>query len=461
VGSADKRLGTPRLVVGAYSASNQRRVSDTDGAFFVDSLVAQLRIDSLIAETLVVPDTYLFDGRFFAAVEPNDLTSRVGRGVSEKHLPIEVRTRGESSERRRLPNALRLLLVRSGADTLNGFPFNSIADPGSRMQLASELAATPAIVLERHFGSHEDRDIPRLLADFLKQRADPSVHEDLDRLLAGWERWIEAEQRGALQTVPWGRTFDIAQALRDRPLPPRLLRTAVGVSAHAHIAGGMLSRSKHRSDIAQYLRRVRDDYGLNRSAERSDERMDIDTLDAWYSVGRHVAVARQHDADVASSVEPGQLMTGYLDVAIDQLGAEQGVPDIVTPGEVLEGLAAMSPDDFGRFTYESREKLRAVWRNGSIEDVRRLLDDLEGRVRAQDTTPWRIEAVGALGIVAGATGATAAALTGAGSGVIASIVSTAFATVAAAEAAPQMAKVRRGRRAVRRAIQYLRSRTPR
>jgi hypothetical protein len=294
----------------------------------------------------------------------------------------------------------------------------------------------------------------------LKQRADPAAHEEIERQQVGWERWIDAERRNILQVVPWGRAFDIAQALRDRPLPPGVLHTKVGLAAHVHIVGEMLRESKHRSDIAKYLKQIRDDYGMDRSVEREDESKDIDTLDAWYSMGRHVAVACQHEADVASSFEPGQPMTGYLDLAIDQLEAKGGVPDIIAPDGVLEGLAAMSPDDFGRFTYESREKLRAVWQHGSIDQVRALLNDLEGRVGGQDSPPGRIEALSAIGIVAGATGASVAALAGGGTGVVTSIVSAAFATVAAAESAPEIARIRRGRKAVRRAIQYLRSRPP-
>jgi hypothetical protein len=450
-----KRVGARRLLVGAYSAGNQRRFEEREGGYFVDSLLAQFRIDSLIAETIVVPDTYVFDGRFFAAIEPSDLLSRVGRGIVDKELPIEIRVRAEARAGERLSRALRLLLVRDGSDTLNGFPFNCISDAHARTRLAAALEMTSLRTLDRHFGACDDREVPGLLAAFLKQRADPSAHGEIERQKIGWERWIDAEQRGICKVVSGGGKFDISQALHDRPLVAGVLRTKIGRDAHAYIVEKLLHGSRHRSDVTKYLRQVREDYGLDRSEERQRERNDIEILDSWYSMGRHVAFGRQYQADVSSSFEPDRPMTGHLDLAMERISNRRQTPDFVAPENVFQGLASMSPEDFGRFTFESREKLRIVWQRGNLVDVSRLLHDLERRVRTQENPTRKIETLGAVGIVAGALGAPAVALAGGPGTVVASIVSAAFATVVASQAAPKAARIRKGRKEFKRAIQYL------
>jgi hypothetical protein len=221
------------------------------------------------------------------------------------------------------------------------------------------------------------------------------------------------------------------------------------------VAGHLLRESRHRSDIVKYLQQVRDDYGLDGSAVREHERTDIDTIDAWYSMGRHVAFGRQYQADVASSFQPDEPVTGQIDLALEQIRSRDRTPDLVVPDEIFQGLAVMSPEDFGRFTYESRERLRAVWHHGGIKQLQMLLDDLERRIGAQEPTTKRLQLVSAIGIVAGALAAPAAAFAGAGGIVVASIVSATFGAIAAGETVPQLVRLHNSRRQIKRAIHYL------
>lgn len=222
-----------------------------------------------------------------------------------------------------------------------------------------------------------------------------------------------------------------------------------------YIVNELLRSSRHRSDVTTYLRQVGADYGLGRSVERTQESIDLVTLDSWYSMGRHVAFGRQYQADVALSFQSDRPMTGELDFAMQRISTRRQAADFVAPDAIFHGLAAMSSEDFGRFTYEAREKLRAVWRRSELQDVRRLLEDLERRVRGQDKPGWKFETFGAVALVAGAVSAPVLAHAGRPDTALASVVSAAFAAVAAGQALPKVAKIRRSRRDFKRAVQYL------
>ena len=74
-----------------YAAGGQRRRIDEGWAS--DEFLTHLRVDTLLARWLVLPDTYLLDGAYFLRVNPRELARRLGRGLSDRKLPILVRTR--------------------------------------------------------------------------------------------------------------------------------------------------------------------------------------------------------------------------------------------------------------------------------------------------------------------------------------------------------------------------------
>lgn len=104
-----------------YSATSQRKLLG-DG-WLADDFLIHLRIDSLRSENIVLPDVYVLDGCYFLDKDPEDLRRLIGRGTTDRRLPIQLPTRRSS-----LAESLRWLLVREDKNTLNAFPFYAIAD---------------------------------------------------------------------------------------------------------------------------------------------------------------------------------------------------------------------------------------------------------------------------------------------------------------------------------------------
>ena len=126
------RLGNERRFSDVYSAAGQRERRGNgwaDEDFFL-----HLRIDALLAHTIVVPDTYVLDGAYLTGTSPQELLDGLGRGVARRELPLEVRARRSS-----LSESLRQFLVRSDSDALNPFPFNAIESAPARHALAATL----------------------------------------------------------------------------------------------------------------------------------------------------------------------------------------------------------------------------------------------------------------------------------------------------------------------------------
>jgi hypothetical protein len=99
-----------------------------EGGAWRRDMLGQLRLDSLISETLVVPDSYVLDGRFFLSFSPGELRESLGRdfgrATETRHLPLEIPVRGGS-----LKASLAHLLRHTGRSTLNPFVFSTLGDP--------------------------------------------------------------------------------------------------------------------------------------------------------------------------------------------------------------------------------------------------------------------------------------------------------------------------------------------
>ncbi|GAA2603088.1 hypothetical protein GCM10010399_37410 [Dactylosporangium fulvum] len=443
--ASGKRLGTDRLLVDAYSASSQRM--NAAAGYLHERYVGQLRLDLLLSRTLVIPDTHFLDGRFFIDIAPPQLSDLVGRGVHNRILPIEVRTRGHGAPRRRFAAALRTFLLRGdGAGTLNGFTFNAVGADADRSHLASALGQTPEQMLSACLAGSDDAEVPDRLARFLTDRAPTTAHDDIDRLAEGWRRWIEAERGGLLTTAAWGDGFDLATALLHyRPLPPDTLTTGVGRSTYDSVVQ-MVQLSRHRSDLTALLEKVRSD----RPGLSVDEAIDLETIDRWYSAGRHVALARQHGIRaIASSFQPGRTPTSYTEQATRRLAAEGIGTDLVVPDDLMSGLVAMEGSEFGRFSYEHDEALARLWAGGGPDEARRVVDPLLRAIEPANRHQGTL--LTGLGVAAGASAAATAP--------ISAIVSAGLGGLAGIAALPAVWEAWRRRSVVSRVIEFLTDRT--
>src|ERR1700760_4868257 len=126
-----------RFFADDYSSSGQEAWSNaergTDVAYWKDDYRGQLRFDSLLSRTLVIPDSHIFDGPYFLTTGPALLESALGRSGLGEHSTPALEVRGREST---LEGSLAAMLRRPGQPNLNAFVFKSV-DPALRYPLAA------------------------------------------------------------------------------------------------------------------------------------------------------------------------------------------------------------------------------------------------------------------------------------------------------------------------------------
>jgi hypothetical protein len=398
--SPRKRLGSARLLADVYGCAAQGDNLERDD--FEDRYVRQLRFDSLFARRIVVVDTHFLDGAFFTRCAPSTLIELTGRGVHAKSLPIEVRTRpSRAPARKRLAGALRNFLLRPDSQFLNGFEFNAIADRSARVELSVQLARTPQSRLASRIDGVSDDRLGTAMASFLKDLIGPSdIDIDLDQIGAGWSLWIEAEEAGQLNAVPWGAGgFDIVRALTvDLPLDPAVLESDDGRGIHQDVIR-LAVESSYRTDVTQLLRRFRESHA---ASPGSPTAMDIEVIDQWYFAARYIAEARNHHADVAYHFNGHGALNG-MERSLQLLGQGRCEPDVVVPNELIPGLGALTGSQYGALTDSLRPQLETVWRRGTVADVRKLLTDLNTEMAKTGFSPppSRLPEIAGIAVAAG------------------------------------------------------------
>ena len=395
------RLGNERRFSDVYSAAGQRERRGNgwaDEDFFL-----HLRIDALLAHTIVVPDTYVLDGAYLTGTSPQELLDGLGRGVARRELPLEVRARRSS-----LSESLRQFLVRSDSDALNPFPFNAIESAPARHALAATLGTRTSDDLDaaiRREGSVVGGMIGLLrhgLAD-----AGHEAEEDLNRLHEGWSRWLAAEAAGLVRVVSWDAPLDMRGAAALDPVDPHEeLGTAAGRRLHADLLSAIEGGSTYRADATLRF------YEESRRMTSREELLDLYTVQRWYDDNRHRAIAQQHHCttfvqtqDV--SVNPiGALRRTLRAVAAGQV--EDAGREVRAPEEFLATLAGMSGDAYALLAVEREADLRGWWYACDLDALRRVVD---GVMRHSDAATQRSSRATSLvelfGGIAGSVGGAA------------------------------------------------------
>lgn len=355
-----------------YSAAAQRR--QINAGWRSDDFLVHLRIDALLAQYIVLPDTYILDGAFFLDFGPEDLRERIGRGQHGRVSPLEVRTR-----RATLAESLRWLLVREGAQHLNGFPFNAIADERVRDALADELAKTSVADYLTQVGAAQD--VPLALSGFLRsrlERTDFRADHDVERMRAGWARWIEAEtfpeRFRRLEVKPWERGLDvaaIASQSQHQLSEETDLHTQAGRDLYRLYLAQLARGDTFRSDAVMMLRHAQHAAASPRAQE------DLATVRAWYDRMRHRAVAAQHDCTtLAYPPELGATPVGPLERTLRQAEGGKTVPgQISLPADFYTRILRMDDDDFGRAAAQDF-RLKRWWESGDDTGLMPVIDEV-------------------------------------------------------------------------------------
>jgi hypothetical protein len=366
--------GVQRLFADDYSSSGQIAWKEgrrgLGSTFWDQDFLGQLRFDTLVARTLVIPDSHVLDGPYFLRRSPRALAVELGRRSEDGEtpmLPFEVRGRGSG-----LGDTLATLLLREGRDTLNPFVFKTIEDEVLRPLLAEELGRTPVRDLELALTRSEA--VATAVAAVLRAallRIDPTVNVDalIDPLEEGWGRWLAEDRHVRVMTWPVHREFDVARGLAAEPLVESKLMTELGREAFGEVRGVVAAGSEHRADVSALLA------GPRASATEAGDGAvlgDLDLVDGWYSRGRYRALARRHGCACVLADQLGlPPLSAGQELLREVMGRDDArVEHVSLPDGVLRRLADMDSDEFRLMIHRHRRGLHAWWTDGETDGLK-------------------------------------------------------------------------------------------
>lgn len=410
------QAGSGRLFADDYSSTGQRAWLEGDRgtgvAYWKDDYLGQLRFDSLLARTLVIPDSHVFDGAFFLERGPRELKSALGRsGLRDHEVPaIEVRGREET-----LSDSLAALLRRPGHATLNAFVFKTI-DSTLRHELAAQLKVTREIELDRALASA--KDVPAGVASILEtclHRVDPAIDTKaiVRPLKRGWRLWLREAKHVGVKKWPLFKAFDLeTQAHRERSIDGNM-RTAVGRAALSDVVATMARGSGHRSDISELLVAAR------AAAADRETRGDLELIDVWYSRLRYRALAWRHDCVCALADRPWLPAVGPGHALLREALRLDDPTHVPLPDDVLTALGDLQPGQFQEFVHAQRRAIDRWWTAGEVDALHALADALTAfareRKRAALGVAQTLPPAGTLlGALAGGAGGPIGGLIGTG-----------------------------------------------
>jgi len=404
-----------RLFADDYSGTGQLAWSNgergTGKEYWKDDFCGQLRFDSLLSESIVIPDSHVFDGLYFLGTSPSELNAALGRsGLRERQTPaFEIRGREET-----LSDSLAALLRRPESSMLNAFVFKSL-DKRIRHELAAELGRTSETELDRALASAED--VPAGVAAVLEAclcRLDPALDAEalVHPLRDGWRRWLCEEEQISVKKWPVFSTFDIEARITEELSIEGNMHTVVGRDALVEVRE-VIARGTHRSDISSVLAPLRD--GLT-----TDEPVlnDLELIDVWYSRLRYRALAAMHNCGCALSDRPWLPAVGPGQALARELLRLDNRVQVALPDDVLTALGDMRAEQFVEFVDRQRRPVVRWWETGDIDYLHELSDALAGFARDRKRHP--------LGIAQTlpAAGSAAGTLAGGGGGPIGGLIGT-------------------------------------
>lgn len=413
-----------RLFADDYSATGQLAwASGGEGEPFVDpgsedrpewwkQFVGQLRFDALLFRRLVVPDSHVLDGTFFATLAPKQLRVALARreaDLGDPVVPVELRLR-----ERTVAQTLATFLVVEETRHLRRFEFKTIVPKEARVAVADGLAQRSEADLEGYLSRHRDVEhggqaeaIADLLADCLHEtgREWAGAAASIERLRDGWRKWCEQEGCAKLTYERYRPNVDFhpARAALYEPLD-RVRDGLTGAPAKAlnEVFGALERGEPSRSTITELLRPYR--------ASGDEEK--IEEIDAWVSRVRYRAIAHQHRARFVQRWMEGQAAFGELrHLHEETMSGARGGGDAEVPEDVVAGLASMEPEDWALFCGNHRSQLGRWWDHGEFRAFKEVAAGLATVLKPSPSyaTPLKIALPPAGALLMGVPGAAAGA----------------------------------------------------
>lgn len=375
-----------------YDSVYQRDIPDLDSSGrvsnitrdFQDYITGRLRLDSLISEKVVMPDTRVLDGAFFLRCNPQELIGNLKRHPLDQ--PLEIQMRAST-----IAESLLGFVKKADAQRLSSFSFSSILDSKQRIDAAEALREIDS--------SHCKKvsDIPALLEKC-------GVDADNCALLEqSWELWANAADSNDLVVKQWSGGFDLDGALglsREDALPA--CNSVIG----SEVLNYAVENRKDRSAVDSYISKLGSELSQEEAAE-------IRLVSTWLNKGYNQAIARQHKCDTFESPSDSENRIDIFDPWWARAGITKNQSHSFStleyqyPLSFLWALGRCPSEKYQSLYTQAMDHLRKWWQFGDIDSLRRGLDvftnGIDHKVKISDRLAQYTDAVGAA-IAGGGTG---------------------------------------------------------
>ena len=378
-----QQKGAQRFFSDYYDSLYQRGYGPKcrDDKFERVRVLGRMRLDIMLARKLVILDTQLLDGSFLLDQRPVPLLSLITRVGSDEYPPIEVRARYPS-----LQDALVGFVVPSKRDPvepkekdqvrpkdekLKGFSFSSIENDEQRTAAKQALEQTDATKVKSW------EDIGPLLKSF------GVAKDNVERMVEGWRRWIQAQEDGLLEVKKWEGRFEL-----DEHLPrPGTLRQRLDTDQAKDAIDYVYETRFIRNNVDTHLTELREEHNENKKVLE-----ELDGIDAWYNLGYNATVADQHNCKYIELVRD-QDRKGFENSNDKHIDFRDGTSADLLEQIELEGVDPLyrlgTMDGFKRLFWEENNiRNFEDWWNGRDSDaLKRGLESFSNAITKEWVSP--------------------------------------------------------------------------
>lgn len=303
--------------------------------------LGRLRLDILLAETLVLTDSQILDGAFFVKSDPINFLKLLIRS-EEESLPIEIRSR-----KSKLEDSFLNFVKKRNKEFLAPFSFSCIEDEALRREIQKCLEETKS----DRVNSWKD------ILEIIKHKF-PGC-EGLDVLDDGLNQWFEAQKEPLLsgKILKWDNEFLLGECL-NRSEILELMDTEVGKEEAEWVmdnqARSLIDRRLTRRIIEEVDGPVKDD---------------LQKLESAYNYAYNLAIALQHRCRTFESVSgSNKNRLAGLQVIDNEI---DWVADFNSSTNIVLGLGEMPIDQFQHLFQENKSNFYEWWNTSNSESLKR------------------------------------------------------------------------------------------
>lgn len=320
--------------------------------------LGKLRKELLFNDTIVVPDSYLYDGRFFGELARRSIGDpQILHGLTGK---LEIRARNIS------PAKSRIGFIRTG-ELAKPFEFSSLGD--------DHKAAVYQELLQR-----KESGAPCRWRSLGRALKDLGVDEvAVDRLQTAWSVWDRLAKEKAITLRVWNGTATVACDFAKAPPPSR-----IALGDWATIVSDVKALANNRSMTRDHFKKLS-------AAATLDQLLDIQRFGGWYETAYNRAIARQHGCNAC------QFHNIYLgDTEAFGTGAERAIGNtgsfkqettmLEFPEWFYLGLGSMESSEFNSIVRATEPEF-ALWRLGNSDALKSALFDRGLMRRIEQSAP--------------------------------------------------------------------------